>query len=152
GDPRPAGDRAVSEGPRWQTVMPVPLRRQGPRLFSCRTGPLPPQGYTRVRSCSVGEALSAPAKAGAQTLFFWTGPLPTQGYTIEQMKAGFVYIMASGRNGTLYIGVTSDLVKRAWAHRNGVVPGFTRKHGCKLLVWYAAFDDLQEARRRELQM
>ena len=68
------------------------------------------------------------------------------------MEAGYVYIMASGRNGTLYIGVTSDLVKRAWEHRDGLVAGFTRKHGCKLLVWYAVFDDLQEARRRELQM
>ena len=57
------------------------------------------------------------------------------------MKAGYVYIMASGRNGTLYIGATSDLVKRAWEHRNGLVAGFTRKHGCKLLVWYAAYDD-----------
>ena len=68
------------------------------------------------------------------------------------MKPGYVYIMASGRNGTLYIGVTSDLAKRAWEHRNGVLPGFTRKHGCKLLVWYEAFDDLQDARQRELQM
>jgi putative endonuclease len=68
------------------------------------------------------------------------------------VKAGYVYIMASRRNGTLYIGVTSDLVKRAWEHRNGVVPGFTRKYGCKLLVWYAAHDDLQQARLRELQM
>jgi putative endonuclease len=68
------------------------------------------------------------------------------------MKSGCVYIMASGRNGTLYIGVTSDLVKRVWEHRNGVVPGFTRKYGCKLLVWYAAYEDLQEARLRELQM
>ena len=68
------------------------------------------------------------------------------------MKSGYVYIMASGRNGTLYIGVTSDLAKRVWEHRNGVVPGFTRKYGCKLLVWYAAYDDLQEARQRELQM
>ena len=68
------------------------------------------------------------------------------------MKAGFVYIMASGRNGTLYIGVTSDLIKRVWEHRNGVVPGFTRKHGCKLLVWYEAHDDLDAARLRELQM
>jgi putative endonuclease len=50
------------------------------------------------------------------------------------------------------IGVTSDLVKRIWEHRNGLVPGFTKKHGCKLLVWYAAYDDLQEARLRELQM
>jgi putative endonuclease len=68
------------------------------------------------------------------------------------MKAGFVYIMASGRNGTLYIGVTSDLAKRAWEHRNGLVPGFTLKHGCKLLVWFEAHDDLQQARLRELQM
>ncbi len=60
--------------------------------------------------------------------------------------------MASGRNGTLYIGVTCDLPKRAWEHRNGVVPGFTRKYGCKLLVWYAAFEELQQARLRELQM
>ena len=68
------------------------------------------------------------------------------------MKAGYVYIMASARNGTLYIGVTSDLVKRVWEHRNGVVAGFTRKYKCKLLVWYAVYDDLQEARLRELQM
>ena len=63
-----------------------------------------------------------------------------------------MYIMASGRNGTLYIGVTSDLVKRVWEHRNGLVAGFTHKYGCKLLVWYAAYEDLQEARLRELQM
>lgn len=68
------------------------------------------------------------------------------------MKSGFVYIMASGRNGTLYIGSTSDLVKRAWEHRNGAVPGFTRTHGCKALVWYEFHDDLQQARLRELQM
>ena len=68
------------------------------------------------------------------------------------MKAGYVYIMASGRNGTLCIGVTNDLVKRASEHRNGVVAGFTRKYKCKLLVWYAVYDDLQEARLRELQM
>jgi putative endonuclease len=68
------------------------------------------------------------------------------------MKGGCVYIMASGRNGTLYIGVATDLPKRVWQHRNGLVPGFTKTHGCKLLVWYAAYDDLQEARLRELQM
>lgn len=68
------------------------------------------------------------------------------------MGGGFVYIMASGRNGTLYIGVTSALVKRVFEHRNGLVPGFTRKYRCTLLVWYQAYDDLQEARLRELQM
>ncbi len=67
-------------------------------------------------------------------------------------KAGCVYIMASRRNGTLYIGVTSDLIQRIYQHREGLVGGFTRKYGCKMLVWYQAFDDLQAARHRELQM
>jgi putative endonuclease len=68
------------------------------------------------------------------------------------MTAGYVDIMASRRNGTLYIGVTSNLPKRVWEHRNGVVAGFTRKYGCKTLVWYEAHEDLQQARLRELQM
>ena len=68
------------------------------------------------------------------------------------MKSGYVYIMASSRNGTIYIGLTSDLPNRAWEHRNGVVPGFTRRYGCKLLVWYQAYDDSQQARLRERQM
>jgi putative endonuclease len=68
------------------------------------------------------------------------------------MNAGYVYIVANRKNGTIYIDVTSDLVKRVWEHRNGVVPGFTRKYGCKFLVWYQAFDDIQQARQRELQM
>ena len=67
-------------------------------------------------------------------------------------KAGYVYIMASKRNGTLYIGVTSDLPARVYAHREGLIDGFTKRYGCKLLVWYAPFDDIQDARRRELQM
>ena len=64
-------------------------------------------------------------------------------------KQGYVYIMASKRNGTLYIGVTSDLPKRAYEHREGLVPGFTKKYGCKSLVW---FDTIEAARARELQM
>jgi putative endonuclease len=68
------------------------------------------------------------------------------------MKAGYVYIMASGRNGTLYIGVTSDLAKRTWEHRNGLIPGFTREHGCRALVWFESHDDLENARQRERQM
>ncbi|QDZ08478.1 GIY-YIG nuclease family protein [Sphingomonas panacisoli] len=67
-------------------------------------------------------------------------------------KAGFVYIMASGRNGTIYIGVTSDLPKRVWEHRNGIVGGFTKKYGCHLLVWYEAYDSIEDARQRELRM
>ena len=68
------------------------------------------------------------------------------------MKAGFVYIMANRKNGTIYIGVTSDLVGRAYQHREGLAPGFTKRYGCKLLVWFEAHDDLQGARLRELQL
>ena len=68
------------------------------------------------------------------------------------MQSGFVYIMANRKNGAIYVGVTSDLVKRAYEHREGLIGGFTKRYGCKLLVWFAAFDDLQEARQRELQM
>ncbi len=60
--------------------------------------------------------------------------------------------MASRRNGTLYLGVTSNLVARAYQHRNALVDGFTKDHGCTMLVWFEAYDDLQEARQRELQM
>jgi len=67
-------------------------------------------------------------------------------------RQGYVYIVAGKRNGTLYIGVTSDLTKRAYEHREGLIPGFTKKYGCKSLVWFAAFDTIEAARARELQM
>ena len=68
------------------------------------------------------------------------------------MKPGYVYIMASRLNGTLYLGVTSNLIQRTYQHRNGLVEGFSRHHGCKLLVWFECHDDLQDARLRELQI
>ena len=67
-------------------------------------------------------------------------------------KPGYVYIMASQRNGTIYLGVTSNLPKRVYEHREGLIEGFTKKHGCKLLVWFESYDDLQEARATELRM
>lgn len=67
-------------------------------------------------------------------------------------KNGYVYIMASRRNGTLYLGVTSDLVKRAYEHREGVMDGFTKRHGCKLLVWFEMHDRIDDAILREKQM
>lgn len=67
-------------------------------------------------------------------------------------KGGFVYIMASRRNGTIYIGVTSDLPKRAWEHREGQIKGFTKRYGCKLLVWHQHFEEIEQAIRREKQM
>ena len=57
--------------------------------------------------------------------------------------------MASGRNGTLYTGVTNDLARRVWEHREGLLPGFTRQYGCKLLVWYEEFFDMRDAIQRE---
>ena len=59
------------------------------------------------------------------------------------------YIVASGRNGTLYVGSTNDLPRRAYEHREGLLSGFTREHGCKLLVWYETHELMTEALRRE---
>ncbi|SOB79217.1 putative endonuclease [Sphingomonas guangdongensis] len=67
-------------------------------------------------------------------------------------KRGYVYMMASGRNGTLYIGVTSDLLKRTWEHREGIADGFTKRYGCRTLVWFEAHDRIDDAIRREKQM
>jgi len=63
--------------------------------------------------------------------------------------AFFVYMMASRKHGTLYIGVTNDLVRRAYEHREKRVPGFTRRHGVGRLVWFAEFDEPGAAIQRE---
>lgn len=63
-----------------------------------------------------------------------------------------VYILASGRNGTLYIGVTSDLPARIQQHKADLVPGFTRKYGVHTLVWYEAHPDMTSAIAREKAM
>ncbi len=68
------------------------------------------------------------------------------------MKQPCVYIMAIKRNGTLYVGVTSDLLKRAYEHREGLVPGFSSKYGCKILVWYEQHDTMVDAITREKQI
>ena len=68
------------------------------------------------------------------------------------MKQPAVYIMASGRNGTLYTGVTSNLPQRAWLHRTGAVPGFTKRYECKTLVWYEVHATMLNAITREKQI
>ncbi|HEX4712402.1 GIY-YIG nuclease family protein [Phenylobacterium sp.] len=60
-----------------------------------------------------------------------------------------VYIMADRMRGTLYIGVTSDLIRRVWEHREGVLPGFTKRYGLKRLVWHESFEDMSNAIQRE---
>ncbi len=67
-------------------------------------------------------------------------------------KLPAVYILASRRNGTLYIGVTSDLQKRVWVHKNDLVEGFTKKYVVHRLVYYELHDDMVSAIRREKQM
>lgn len=63
-----------------------------------------------------------------------------------------VYIMASRKHGTLYVGVTNDLVNRAAQHRHGVTDGFTKRYGVKRLVWFEAFDDIENAIHREKRL
>jgi len=65
------------------------------------------------------------------------------------MVGGFVYILASRRNGTLYVGVTSDLARRVWQHRTGAVEGFTSRYGVHHLVWYEAHERIVDAIARE---
>jgi putative endonuclease len=60
-----------------------------------------------------------------------------------------VYILASKRNGTLYVGVTSNLVKRVWEHKNDAVEGFTKRYGLHLLVWYEMHETMESAIKRE---
>ena len=63
--------------------------------------------------------------------------------------SGWVYIMASKRNGTIYIGVTSDLSQRVHDHKDGAIDGITKQYGCKTLVWYEEHDDIRDAIQRE---
>ena len=67
-------------------------------------------------------------------------------------KNYYVYLLASGRYGTLYIGVTSDLIKRAWQHREALAEGFTQKYSVKQLVWYEIHNDVHAAITREKQI
>ena len=64
----------------------------------------------------------------------------------------YVYLLASRKNGTLYTGVTSDLIKRVWQHKNDVVDGFSKKYNIHLLVWYEVHDEIGSAIVREKQI
>jgi len=67
-------------------------------------------------------------------------------------KQPAVYILASKRNGTLYVGVTSDLKKRVWEHKNDLVEGFTKRYGVHQLVYYELHGEIMSAIRREKQI
>ncbi|MFA4982482.1 MAG: GIY-YIG nuclease family protein [Candidatus Omnitrophota bacterium] len=68
------------------------------------------------------------------------------------MKSYYVYILASKKNGTLYIGVTNDLVRRVYEHKQGLVEGFTKKYNVKQLVFFEETNDVESAITREKQM
>lgn len=68
------------------------------------------------------------------------------------MKKGYIYIMTNRKNGTLYTGVTSNLIQRVWQHKNHVVEGFTKKYGLDKLVYYEIFDNIENAIKREKQL
>lgn len=65
------------------------------------------------------------------------------------MKGGWLYIMSNRPNGTLYVGVTSDIVRRAWEHRTGAIEGFTKRHGLHRLVYMERYEEIAAAIHRE---
>ena len=67
-------------------------------------------------------------------------------------KQPVVYILSSKRNGTLYIGVSSDLVKRVWEHKNDIIEGFTKRYAVHQLVWYEVHESMESAIEREKQL
>lgn len=71
---------------------------------------------------------------------------------IQYMNSYYIYILASQRNGTLYIGVTNDLVKRVWEHKSKVADGFTKKYGVDKLVYFEETSDVGSAIAREKQL
>ena len=79
-----------------------------------------------------------PAKAGIQK--------------VTNMKQPCVYIMSNKRNGTLYIGVTSNLIQRVWQHKNSLVPGFTKRYSTHTLVWYESHETMENAISREKRL
>ncbi len=68
------------------------------------------------------------------------------------IKQPAVYILASRRNGTLYVGVTSNLVKRIWEHKNNMANGFTKRYGVHRLVWYELHENMESAIQREKRL
>ena len=68
------------------------------------------------------------------------------------IKQPAVYIIASRKNGTIYVGVTSNLVKRVYEHKEGIIDGFTKKYGCKILVFYESHEIMESAILREKQI
>jgi len=110
--------------------------------------PLPPTSFSRFPRHSLASHV-IPAQAGIHKHFAITAPLAE---AAVMQKSGYVYILASKPNGTLYIGVTSNLVKRIYEHKHDIYAGFSKTYGTKLLVYYEAHDEITAAITREKQM
>src|SRR5690606_15996447 len=97
---------------------------------------------SRSRNCFSAECHPRPSATSREG----------KGIQVSKRMGYFVYMLASRRNGTLYVGVTNDLARRAGEHRDKIVPGFTKRHGVDLLVWYESHDDINAAIAREKQI
>ena len=86
------------------------------------------------------------------TLNLFQGPFHNTHRSMPIERNPCVYILASGHYGTLYIGVTSDLMGRLWQHRNNALPGFTSRYGVYRLVHFEMFGDMERAIAREKQL
>lgn len=71
---------------------------------------------------------------------------------LKKMRQYYLYIMASKRNGTLYIGVTNNLIRRVYEHKEGIIEGFTKKYNVKNLVYYEIYESVYKAIKREKAM
>ena len=71
---------------------------------------------------------------------------------MDECRQPAIYIMANQRNGTLYVGVTSDLIQRVYQHKQDETDGFTKRYGCKILVYYEQYDNMETAIEREKQL
>src|SRR5690606_13513355 len=126
-----------------RTVMESPARMsatEGRTVMESPARMSATEGRTVMESPARMSNVVIPAKAGIQA-----NPAND-----EDQPA--VYIMASARNGTLYVGVTSDLRQRIWQHRNDVIEGFTKKYGVHLLVYYELHHEMRSAIFREKQI
>jgi putative endonuclease len=80
----------------------------------------------------------------------WPGlARPSMASIIERMRGGWLYMMTNRPNGTLYTGVTSNISRRAWEHREGLIEGFTKRYGLKRLIYMERYEDIRDAIQRE---
>lgn len=134
-----------------RTAIFARLRRRG-------DGPVKLQGAARVRASAFAGVPGCGGTGVARGNWGFAGEqfqvkrrCSAASERAPMDRPGFTYIMASAQR-TAYVGSTNNLVQRAWQHRNGMADGFTKRHGCWLLVWFEAHDSIDEARLRELRV